>query len=372
MAAPVPSTSADLDEQEKRAILILESYWFYQRSCDSVRQRVREFYGRANLPSNMEIKRIVEKFHDTGSSSRRRPGSGRPNTATNARRVALVRDFFEENRTYSIRRASRVLNMNRSSVQSILRNKIKSFPYKVQLYHALSQWDADRRDQFAFRMCNRIRNGSFDMQKAWFSDECHFWLDGYVNKQNYRIWGTENPRVFETASTTRQRLTVWCAVSAAGLIGPFLFTGNVNSEAYCRMLEEEFIPVAQGLATTDDWWFMQDGAPCHRTTAAFEILDEHFHGRVIGLDYEPRFGCGIEWPPNSPDLNPCDYYLWGKLKDKVYRTKFRSLEQLKEKVIEEMRQISTEELTRAIRNFQERLEAVTEAEGQHIEQFIRQ
>jgi hypothetical protein len=24
------------------------------------------------------------------------------------------------------------------------------------------------------------------------------------------------------------------------------------------------------------------------------------------------------WPPQSPDLNPCDFYLWGKLKDKVY------------------------------------------------------
>ena len=27
------------------------------------------------------------------------------------------------------------------------------------------------------------------------SDEAHFHLSGYVNKQNYRFWGTENPRV---------------------------------------------------------------------------------------------------------------------------------------------------------------------------------
>jgi hypothetical protein len=25
------------------------------------------------------------------------------------------------------------------------------------------------------------------------------------------------------------------------------------------------------------------------------------------------------WPAQSPDLTPCDIYLWGNLKDKVYR-----------------------------------------------------
>ena len=32
--------------------------------------------------------------------------------------------------------------------------------------------------------------------KIIFSDEAHFDLGGYVNKQNCRIWGTENPHVY--------------------------------------------------------------------------------------------------------------------------------------------------------------------------------
>ena len=32
--------------------------------------------------------------------------------------------------------------------------------------------------------------------KKKFSDEAHFDLAGYVNKQNYRIWGTENSYVY--------------------------------------------------------------------------------------------------------------------------------------------------------------------------------
>ena len=33
-------------------------------------------------------------------------------------------------------------------------------------------------------------------KKIIFSDEAHFNLGGYVNKQNCRIWGTENPQVY--------------------------------------------------------------------------------------------------------------------------------------------------------------------------------
>ena len=35
--------------------------------------------------------------------------------------------------------------------------------------------------------------------KIFYSDEGPFTLDGYVNKQNRRIWGSENPQVILTA-----------------------------------------------------------------------------------------------------------------------------------------------------------------------------
>jgi hypothetical protein len=35
------------------------------------------------------------------------------------------------------------------------------------------------------------------------------------------------------------------------------------------------------------------------------------------------------WPPRSPDLNPCDFYLWGKLRNIVYANNPHDLEALK-------------------------------------------
>ena len=37
-------------------------------------------------------------------------------------------------------------------------------------------------------------------EKIIFSDEAHFYLSGYVNKQNCHIWGTENPKRLQNES----------------------------------------------------------------------------------------------------------------------------------------------------------------------------
>jgi hypothetical protein len=37
------------------------------------------------------------------------------------------------------------------------------------------------------------------------------------------------------------------------------------------------------------------------------------------LSYSALFEEGFSWPLNSLDLNPCNYFLWGYLNDKVFQ-----------------------------------------------------
>ncbi|GFT58968.1 hypothetical protein TNCV_185841 [Trichonephila clavipes] len=56
---------------------------------------------------------------------------------------------------------------------------------------------------------------------AWsskLSDEVHFWLNGYVNKQNCRIWSEANPQVYVETPLHPEKLTVWCALWAGGIL----------------------------------------------------------------------------------------------------------------------------------------------------------
>ncbi|PRD27973.1 UNVERIFIED_CONTAM: hypothetical protein NCL1_33827 [Trichonephila clavipes] len=58
--------------------------------------------------------------------------------------------------------------------------------------------------------------------------------------------------------------------------------------------------------------FMQIGAPPHITCCVKDVLKHHFtEERVISRQFRHL------WPPRSPDLNPCDSWLWGHLKQLV-------------------------------------------------------
>ena len=51
----------------------------------------------------------------------------------------------------------------------------------------------------------------------------------------------------------------------------------------------------------DNFIFQQNGAPAHTARQSQEFLQANTPD-FIGKD---------EWPPNSPDLNPLDYCVWG-------------------------------------------------------------
>ncbi|GFU79310.1 uncharacterized protein TNCV_2138331 [Trichonephila clavipes] len=58
-------------------------------------------------------------------------------------------------------------------------------------------------------------------KRILFSDEAHFWLNGYVHKQNGRIWSEANPQVYVETPLHPEKLTAWCALWAGGIIGPY-------------------------------------------------------------------------------------------------------------------------------------------------------
>ncbi|GFW70229.1 uncharacterized protein TNCV_3337471 [Trichonephila clavipes] len=49
-------------------------------------------------------------------------------------------------------------------------------------------------------------------------DEAHFWLNGYVSKQNCRIWSEANPQVYVETPLHPEKLTVWCTLWAGGIL----------------------------------------------------------------------------------------------------------------------------------------------------------
>ena len=74
-----------------------------------------------------------------------------------------------------------------------------------------------------------------------FSDEAHFDLGWYINKQNCRIWDTENPHAYTEKPTHPTRVTVWCGFRSRGIIRPFFFENKQEGTITVKAMLNEFL-----------------------------------------------------------------------------------------------------------------------------------
>ncbi|QQP36931.1 Uncharacterized protein FKW44_022178, partial [Caligus rogercresseyi] len=85
-----------------------------------------------------------------------------------------------------------------------------------------------------------------------------------------------------------------------------------------------------------------DSAPAHKAKLVQSWLKKNV----------PNFCDFNTWPPHSPDLNPCDYYLEGKLEREVRATHHSNVASLKASIKLEMNKLDHDIYNlRSIHNF---------------------
>ncbi|GFT37135.1 hypothetical protein TNCV_1126161 [Trichonephila clavipes] len=106
-----------------------------------------------------------------------------------------------------------MLNLSRAQFSSRCCQVIYS-----QFGLAIHQNDHQARRRFVEWAQNEIAVVLDFHKRILFSDEAHFWLNGYVNKQNCLIWSEANPQVYVETPLHPEKLTVWCALWAGGIL----------------------------------------------------------------------------------------------------------------------------------------------------------
>ena len=72
------------------------------------------------------------------------------------------------------------------------------YPYKIQIQQLLNAVSINAQETFANDIMQRINDGDIHVGSIWFTDEAYFYLDGFVNKQNWHIWGTETLHMLQS------------------------------------------------------------------------------------------------------------------------------------------------------------------------------
>jgi len=93
------------------------------------------------------------------------------------------------------------------------------------------------------------------------------------------------------------------------------------------------------------------------------LQDVEFLKEVIPDFIQPSL-----WLPNSPDLNPVDYAIWGIVQERVYnKGKIANVEELCQRIVDEWERLDQRIINGAVKEWRKRLRACAAAEGGEFE-----
>lgn len=114
---------------------------------------------------------------------------------------------------------------------------------------------------------------------------------------------------------------VWSVINFRGTGRLQIVQGTMKQDQYKKILEERLLPqLSEWFTDGEKPIFMHDGAPCHKARTITKFLAEK---NITVLD----------WPGNSPDMNPIEN-VWELMKREVHKSTITTKQELIEKLID--------------------------------------
>jgi len=141
----------------------------------------------------------------------------------------------------------------------------------------------------------------------------------------------------------------------------FVDSGPKINGCYYRevLLSQQLLPAIRQVSG-DFFMFQQDSALAQRARKTIKLLQWE----------TPAFISPNLWLPNSPDLNPVDYKIWGVMQDWVYQKKVKDVNELRERLVEVWAGLQQNVIDDAIDQWCRHLSACIRARGGHFEYLL--
>lgn len=279
--------------------------------------------GKAKISPSMERKIVREVSKD-------------PRTSTKT----IVKDLSDSGTNVSRQTVQRLLNKNGLHGRRPRRTPLlKSRHLKARI---------------AFAKEHRHKDEGFWNSILW-SDETKLELFGHRD-QAY-VWRKKGEAFHpkNTVPTVKHgggSIMLWGCFSTSGTGQLVRINGIMKKEDYIKILDENLKTSARDLGLGRRFVFQQDNDPKHTS----KLVKDWFKQNKIKV---------MEWPSQSPDLNPIEN-LWADLKKRVHARKPSNLNELEAIAKEEWANIPKEVCQNLVKNYGQRLEAVLANKGHTV------
>lgn len=208
-----------------------------------------------------------------------------------------------------------------------------------------------------YEWCLERKNWSIDKWAQMInSDESNFQL---VNRKGVqRVWRFKNEKYLPQFVKSRVQagggsICVWGCIAHSGAGVCKTYSGKMNSVLYIDTLENELKASVDLLMDgSEDWYFQQDNAPCHKS----RVVTSYFDTNQIKV---------MPWPARSPDLSPIEH-IWTMIDQKLTGQTISNLLELEVAVVKAWNEIEPSTCANLIESMPRRVELCIKARGGHF------
>lgn len=343
---------------------MLSCYILCHRNCINAALMYSDTYPERKQPDQTIFRRIVFNLKEYGSF--KKPIKKR-NKPSKAQTENYIMQAVVETPEVSTRQIERNTGIPKSTVHFNLKKKQKWHPFKFRICQNIKVGDDIRRRNFCEWYTHKCQVDENFPHKIIWTDESTVNNNGIFNRRNVHYWAQHNPRLHKISNyQERFGFNMWVGIFGTTIIGPFFYHGSLTSDRYLNLLQNDIEEALDRLplANIQGCWYQQDGAPAHNSRAVRDYLCERFPNTWIGTHST------IAWPARSPDLTPLDFFLWGYIKNNVYKNNFQTEEELLECVREAFTGISAETLVRVLDSTVRRAYMCLENNGHLFEHLL--
>jgi transposase len=318
------------------------------------------------------VQSICRRVDARGSAIQRKKGSGRPKAARCAENIEKVESLIcsqeDQPGTHkSTRQIAAELNIGHMSVWRIAKRDLALSSFRRISGQVLNDATKTKRLKRCKQLLRRITVRK--LKRTFFTDEKVFYLDPPANCSTSRLWSAgrktevSSERLIRQRAKFSRRVMVSAGVCCSGK-GRLHFVPEktkINAQHYTSQLLPLLTEDCRHLLN-DEFVFQQDGAPAHTSKQTQDWLQQNC----------PEFIGKEEWPPNSPDLNPLDYFVWSAMLEKYQKMlpKPKTIAELKTVLDEIWSSLPQQSIEKAVLAFRKRLQACIQSDGGHFEHLL--
>ena len=336
--------------------------------CFKLGKNATETYGMlqtafgASCMNRASVFERHKRFKEGRQSVRDDERCGRSKEVNTPELIDQIKNFMDKDCHVSIETISAQFDVSVGTVHTIIREELKMRKICTKFVPRVLREDQKERHCHDSREMVELINSDPALHDDLMTcNESWIYCYDPVTKKQSSQWkhaGSPRPKKVRQSKSTHKLLMIPFFDSTGMIYMHWVPIGQtVNKEYYVEVLREfrkRFRWKRPALFKSGQWHSQQDNAPVHNSILVTDYLTK------MGIKRVPQ-------PLYSPDLAPCDFSIFPKLKEKLRGCRYEIIEEMKEAVMKVIDTLTQEDFHGAFQKLFQQYNKFIAAGGDYFE-----